>query len=100
MMDIVKALKREFGKVRVIPQNMEKYLSLTVGQLLFLDSFQFTPKSLDKLVNTLGGDEFRYLSESYSSGHFGLVRRKGVYPYDYMVSVDRFKETELPTSSR
>ena len=28
---IVKALKSEFGKVRVIPQNMEKYLSLTVG---------------------------------------------------------------------
>ena len=29
---VVKALKSEFGKVRVIPQNMEKYLSLTVGQ--------------------------------------------------------------------
>ena len=26
---IVKALKSEFGKVRVIPQNMEKYLSLS-----------------------------------------------------------------------
>ena len=32
---IVKALKNEFGKVKVIPQNMEKYLSLTVGQLKF-----------------------------------------------------------------
>ena len=30
---IVKALKSEFVKVRVNPQNMEKYLSLTVGQL-------------------------------------------------------------------
>ena len=39
---IIKALKGEFGRVRVIPQNLEKYLSLIVGQLKFLDSFQFT----------------------------------------------------------
>ena len=42
---IVKALKSEFGKVKVIPQNMENYLSLTVGQLKFIDSFQFTPQT-------------------------------------------------------
>ena len=41
---IVRALKSEFGKVGVIPQNLEKYLSLSVGQLKFLDSFQFTPQ--------------------------------------------------------
>ena len=35
---IVKASKSEFGKVQVIPQNMEKYLSLTVGQLKFIHS--------------------------------------------------------------
>ena len=49
---IVRALKREFGKVSVIPQNIEKYLSLPVGRLKFIDSFQFTSQSLDNLVNT------------------------------------------------
>ena len=88
---IIKSLKSEFGKVKVIPQNMEKYLSLTVGQLKFLDSFQFTSQSLEKLVNTLEEDEFKYLTD-----HLELVRREGVYAYDYMDSVDRFKETELP----
>ena len=29
---IVKALKSEFGRVRVIPQNMEKYLSLSLSR--------------------------------------------------------------------
>ena len=48
----------------MIPQNMEKYLSLTVGQLKFIDSFRFTPQSLDKLAKTLEDEEFRYLSES------------------------------------
>ena len=49
---ITKALKSEFGKVEVIPQNMEKYLSLSVGKLKFIDSLQFTNQSLDSLVKT------------------------------------------------
>ena len=40
---------------------MEKYLSLTVGQLKFIDSFQFTPQGLDGLEKTLADGEFRYL---------------------------------------
>ena len=52
---------------------------------------------LDKLVKTLGDDEFRYLRELCISSHFGLVRRKGVYPYDYMDSFGRFGATELPS---
>ena len=37
-----------------------------------------------------------YLIESCTSYHFGLIRRRGVYPYAYMDSFDRFEETELP----
>ena len=94
---IVKALKSEFGKVRVIPQDMEKYLSLTVGQLKFIDSLQFTNQSLDSLVDTLDNGEFRYFVESFTTSHFNLARRKCVYPYDYMDSVERFEETALPS---
>ena len=94
---ITKALKSEFGKVEVILQNMEKYLSLTVGKLKFIDSLQFTSQSLDSLVKTLEADEFRYLPESCISNHFSLVRREGVYPYDYMDSFGRFEETVLPS---
>ena len=94
---IVKALKSEFGRVGVIPQNLEKYLSLTVGRLKFPDSFQFTPKSLDFLSKTLEDDEFKYLVESCTTSHFDLVRRIGVYPYVFMDSVERFDETKLPS---
>ena len=78
---IVRALKTEFVKVGVIPQNLEKDLSLSVGQLKFLDSFQFTPKCLDVLTKTLKDDEFKYLVKSCTTSHIDLVRRKGVYPY-------------------
>ena len=83
----------------MIPQNLEKDRSLSVGQLKFLDSFQFTPKSLDVLSKTLEDDEFRYLAESCTASHFDLIRRKGVYPYDYMGGIDRFDETALPSHS-
>ena len=90
---IVKSLKSDFGKVTVIPQNLEKYLSLSVGQLKFLDSYQFT----NNLVNTLDDAEFRYLGESCATNNFELIRRKGVYPYDYMDNFEKFDEIELPS---
>ena len=77
---IIKSLKNEFGKVTVIPQNLEQYLSLSVGQLKFLDSFQFTPKSLDVLAKTLEDDEFKYLIGSCIASHFDLIRRKRCMP--------------------
>ena len=94
---IVRALKSEFGKVSVIPQNMGKYLSITVGRLKFIDSFQFTPKSLNVLSKALEDDEFKYLIEAYTTSHFALIRREGVYPYDHMDSFKRLEETELPS---
>ena len=68
-----------------------------VGQLKFIDSFQLTPKGLKVLAKTLADNEFRYLRESCTSNHFGLIQRKGVYPYDYMDSFDRFDGTKLPS---
>ena len=76
---------------------MEKYLSLAVGQLKFIDSFQFTPKGLDVLAKTLADDEFRYLRESCTSNHLGLIRLKDVYPYEYIDRFDRFDETKQPS---
>ena len=94
---IVKTLKGEFGKVRVIPQNIEKYLSLTVGRLKFIYSFQFTPQRLDSLVKTLADDEFMYVWESFSAQQSRLIKRKGVYPYEYMDSFARLDESRLPS---
>ena len=73
---IVKALKSESGEERVIPQNMEKYLSITVGRLKFIDSLKFVPQSLDILVKTLEVDDLKYVQEEFPI-------QQGVYPYDY-----------------
>lgn len=87
--------------IDVIPQNTEKYISFskkTVGgfKLRFLDSFRFMPSSLESLAKNLHPDEFHHIRRHFSSIEVPLVLRKGVYPYDYMDTVDKFDETSLP----
>ena len=54
--------------------------------------------SLDSLVNNLarGGHEF-FGFESYNDRQCKLLIPKGIYPYEYMDSWDKFKETSLPS---
>ena len=39
--------------INCIPNNMEKYISFSIGHLDFLDSLQFTKASLEKLVSNV-----------------------------------------------
>ena len=82
------------GKLSAIVQNMEKLISFSWGQFRFVDSLQFLNASLDKLVNSTPRDALRLTS---ALPHHELLMQKGVYPYEYMDSLDRFDEKELPT---
>ena len=66
-------------------------------ELRFIDSIKFMSSSLDSLVNNLarGGHEF-WGFENYNCHQRELLIRKGIYPYEYMDSWDKFKETSLP----
>jgi len=77
---------------------MEKYMALMLGHnLVFIDSFQFTSSSLDKLVSNLPKESLIYTSEIFKGKALDLMSKKGVYPYDYMDSFDKFNKTGLPT---
>ena len=65
-------------------------------ELRFIDSFKFMSSSLDSLARTLlssGKQLFGF--EDYSELQYNLLTRKGIYPYEYMSSWDRFEETQL-----
>ena len=84
--------------INAIPNNMEKYMAFMLGNhLTFIDSFQFMSSSLDKLVSNLPEEAFKYTSKKFKKEKFNLMTRKGVYPYDYMDSFEKFNKTELPT---
>ena len=52
--------------------------------------------SLEKLSKNLNKEQFVNLSKYYQGDKLDLLMRKGVYPYDYMDSFDKFDEEELP----
>ena len=83
--------------INAIPNNMEKYMAFMLGNhLVFLDSFQFMSSSLDKLVSNLPRESLKYTSKMFQEKKLDLMARKGVYPYDFMDSFDKFDE-KLPT---
>ena len=83
--------------INVIPNNMEKYMAFMLGNhLTFIDSFQFMSSSLDKLVSNLPIESLKYTSKEFKDEKLDLMARKGVYPYDYMDSFNKFNE-KLPT---
>ena len=55
--------------------------------------------SLDKLVK--GSDEFPIMHRTVAKENKRrLLLKKGIYPYEYMVSFERFGETELPEKEK
>ena len=110
----IKNLGYTDGNIDCIPNNEEKYISFTKNtvtgsytnkegktkpikhKIRFIDSFKFMSTSLDNLVNNLPDDAFNNLEGCYKGEKLSLVKRKGVYPYEYMDSLERLDETKLP----
>ena len=113
----IKELAKHTSKINVIAKNAENYISFSAKvevdiyidksgnekvkemELTFIDSFKFMSSSLDSLVNnfTKGGHNFSRF-EDYNSEQRELLIRKGVYPYEYMNSWDKFDYLEKMNS--
>ena len=150
--------KIDTGKIGVIAENKEKYISFNVNvikdryedewgkikekkiQHRFIDSMRFMASNLDSLSSNLVGVsgmscnkckescEFTHVDEyyvahgkcrncysgyskrqlsvnsnfdslrvSHNDEQFRLLLRKGVHPYEYMSSWDKFDETKVPS---
>ena len=84
-------------RINCIPNNMEKYMAFMPGKhLVFLDSFQFMASSLERLAANLPTNAFKYTSQVFQDEKLGLMKQKGVYPYDYMDSFQKFGDQQLP----
>ena len=113
---------KEFGDIEgnfdCIPNTDEKYISFSHDiivdrivevingkerrktiktKLRFLDSFKFMSTSLEKLVNNLNDEDLVNLKKYFEDEKINLVKKKGIYPYDYVNCEDKFNETKLPS---
>ncbi|CAL1297347.1 unnamed protein product [Larinioides sclopetarius] len=103
-------IMQEIGKLKdyeisVVPTTMEKYITFSLSKkynkikvsLNFIDSYQFLSTSLEKLVQNLTVNKFIILKENFPHRDISLLLRKGVYPYEYMDSFQKFEEPGLPS---
>ncbi|XP_073831535.1 uncharacterized protein [Musca autumnalis] len=66
-------------------------------ELRFLDSFRYMSTSLDKLAKNLPKDAFHAVKAHFPNEEdFALLKRKGVFPYEYLSSFEKLDETQLP----
>ena len=90
--------KISLDNIKIIPLNGERFLQFQLGNLKFLDSFQFLSASLEDLVELLlksGKENFPHTTRHLGDNEFAFA--KGVYPYSYMTDSSKFDETVLPS---
>ena len=114
----IRELGAHTSDMEVIAKNKEDYISFSIKvpvdsyidkngekkdkliELRFIDSFKFMSSSLDSLTkNLVRGGKKLFGFEDYSELQYSLLTRKGVYPYEYINSWDRFNEIHLPPIS-
>ena len=110
----IKQLAKVVGDLTSIPTTEEKYIAFSKHihvdqyyskkrekvlfkkfEIRFIDSFKFLQTSLSNLVSNLQPSDFTNLQKNIKTNS-SLLTRKGVYPYDYVTSIDKLKETKLP----
>lgn len=103
------------GDVTIIPVNAERYISFTKVvwnsnlnknireqiRLKFIDSCQFMAQPLSKLASLIPSDKKHILNavcqREYSPEQISMLERKGIFPYDYVDSIERLSDTSLPS---
>ena len=94
---LIQAISKVKGRVSCIPKNTMKYISFSLGHLRFIDSAQFLLASLDKLVAANPPEAFQITAQHEPNRERrDLLMRKGVNPYEYTDTWDRFTEPKLP----
>ena len=91
---LMQAMSNLQKEVKCVANNMEKYITFSVGGLRFIDSLNFLQGSLDSLVRATPKESLK-ITSTISNGS-DLLYKKGIFPYEYMDSWERFSETSLP----
>lgn len=101
---IIPELGYDEKQIDCIPNSEEKFISFTKWiipgmRIKFVDTYRFMSSSLSTLVENLPRDKF-IQTERVFREKIDLVRRKGVYCYDYTDSWEKLDETCLPSKDK
>ena len=90
------------SKIDATPNNFEKFMCFSIGgkdqSVKFLDSKQFMNSSLEKLVDNLKDNDPELNNFPNMRKVFGkdvkLMTQKGVYPYEWVDSMEKLKQLQ------
>ena len=75
-------------------------MSFTIGDLKFIDSFQFMASSLEKLAVNLYDEEDKYKNFNFMKeifpDHYDILCQKGYYPYEWVDDISKLDHKGLP----
>ena len=81
----------------VVPKGIDKYMSIIVnGCITFIDSLHFYNSSLDNLASNLEYNYFKHLTSEFDIDKSEIPKRKDAYPYEWVDSYEKFKDSSLP----
>ena len=110
----IKKLNTTMGAIDCIPNNEENYISFSKTiisgeytnkrgetknkyfKIVFKDSLKFMASSLEALVNNLPEGSLNNLEKYFTSKQVKLLKQKGFFPYEYMDSIKKLKDTKPP----
>ena len=67
--------------------------------ITFVESLQFYKGSLDTLASNLNDEDFKHLTSEFDIDKLDMLKRKDVYPYEWVDSYKKFKYPTLPKKS-
>ena len=83
--------------IQVIPKTDERYTSIIVNRnIIFSDSLQFLKASLDNLALNLEDNDFKHLLSEFPEDKLELLRKRDLYPYQWVDSYRKFLYPRLP----
>ena len=101
----VETQKKE--RVFLLPKQSTKFYTIRIGNLAFIDTLNYFPFSLSKMVDSLTGENGRLNltitrkimeMRQYSQFLIDKTMGKGSFPYEHMKSIENFDEKGPPSS--
>lgn len=88
-------------KLSALPYNTEKFRTIEINSYQFKDSLSFLNASLNELMNNLLRDKTHtfeiidqlQLYKTHEIEKKQLILRKGIYPYEYVTSIEKLQKT-------
>ena len=117
---LLRELAKHTKDIGIRAKNVEDYISFSINMykydkyvdkngeekfkeidLRFIDSFKFMSSRLDSLSGNLARGEHKFWGfKRYTEEQRELLIKKGIYPYEYMDSWDKFSENKLPDKDK